>query len=131
VYQPDDKQVIKADWEDWRKSQAELAGLLDFGQYGTLLDKHDATVEPYVAEGSTNPVAGAWKLTLKPKSSSAYTIRLVVAAPDYFPKRTELEMERMKIVSELSSVDLNGKIDSKLFDFKPPVGLPVIQLSAP
>src|SRR5262249_4017595 len=53
VYQPDDKQVIKADWEDWRKSQSELAGLLDFGQYGQLLDKHDATVEPYVAEGST------------------------------------------------------------------------------
>jgi outer membrane lipoprotein carrier protein len=131
VYQPDDKQVIRADWDDWKKSQSELSGLLDFGQYGSLLDRHDVSVEPYRAEGSTIPVAGAWRLTLKPKSSTSYTIDLIVEAPDYFPKRTELAMERMKIVSELKDVELNPKLEAKIFEFKPPSGVPVIELSNP
>lgn len=131
VHQVQDKQVIRADWEDWKKSQSQLTGLLEFGQYSTLLSKHDASVQPYRLEASTEPVAGSWRLTLRPRGSSLYTLHLVLSEPDYLPRRAELEMERMKIVNELSDVEINAEIDPSTFEFKPPDDLPVIDLSAP
>jgi len=130
VHQIEEKQVIRADWEEWKKGQSQLTGLLEFGRYASILDRHAATLAPYAAEGSTSP-STAWKLTLKPKASASYTLSLVVAPPDWFPTRAELALGGLEVVNELDEVRFNPELDPALFEFKPPPGLPVIDLSGP
>ena len=74
-------------------------------------------------EGSSAPVPGTWRVSLKPKYSAAYALDFVVRAPEFLPYHMELTVDDYKIVSELLSIEINPKLDPHTFD-KPPPGLP-------
>ena len=127
IYQEEDKQVIRADWSEWKKNQPQLSGLLDFGHYSALFDKFDATLTAVEPSSAT----AVYKLALKPKSPGSYTMNLYVSPPDYFPKRTELALEGLTVSSELKDPQMNPELAASLFEWKTPSGVPVINLSAP
>ncbi len=123
IHQIEDNQVIKASWDDWKRTQYNVTGLLDFGNYATILDKHKAELDA--------PPGKPARLTLRPKDKGTYVLTLVLSPKDLFPLEWSLQLDRMKVRTELYDVRRNGDLPASMFDFKPPKDAAVINFSAP
>ncbi|MBI4052017.1 MAG: outer membrane lipoprotein carrier protein LolA [Elusimicrobia bacterium] len=121
-------QLIRTAWDSWVKTQASVVGLMDFGNYGQLLKKHDVSVDSTTLEGTLY-----YRLTLLPKvenqksSHSEYTVRLYLLPQDFFPMRIELLLGQMFMETELSRVSKNPVLKESLFKFEPPPGVELLE----
>lgn len=120
IYKPDDKQVVKASWEKWKKMKNyDFSGLLDFGDYSKILEKNEAAF-------SSSPAAIT--LTLTPKSGSkSYTLALTLSPTDYFPRGAALSLKDTEINIRFENPEKNAEIPGEIFEFKPPRGCEVIK----
>lgn len=123
IHQLDENQVIRANWEDWKKTQFNVTGLLDFGSYATILDKHVVEVEDKAGQ----PL----RLTLRPKDKAQYVLTLVLGRDDGFPSEWTLVLDKMTVKTELTDVKRNLELADGLFHFTPPPDVPVINFTAP
>jgi len=120
IYKPEDSQVVKMRWEDWKRQQmAMFSGISDFGSYSSIIEKHRATV---------TETPKAIKLTLTPKENpKLYTLILTLSPKDYFIEEITLRAGTTKAVTKLENVERNGKIPPELFEFKAPAGAEVLE----
>lgn len=121
IYKPEDKQVVRTDWNAWRRTQDQnFSGILDFGNYSALVARNETRVEGG-KDGA--PV----KVTFVPRSGAAYSLTLTLSAADHFPLEAELAVEGTVIKTRLSSVVKNGEIDKAVFKFSPPKGTETLE----
>ncbi|MBI5622844.1 MAG: outer membrane lipoprotein carrier protein LolA [Elusimicrobia bacterium] len=112
-------QVIESSFEDWRKNDPALEGLLNFGNYASLLKRYDVTVgkvaEPDAAGHRT------FRLDLRPKAKDAdFVLALTMSTKDYFPYSARLTAAGAVVESEFSEVRFNPDLSRSQFDFIPP-----------
>lgn len=121
IYKPEDKQVVRTDWNAWRRTQDQnFSGILDFGNYSALVARNETRVEGG-KDGA--PV----KVTFAPRSGAAYSLTLTLSAADHFPIEAELSVEGTVIKTRLSSAVKNGEIDKAVFKFSPPKGTETLE----
>ncbi len=121
IYKPAEKQVIKAKWKKWLKTQNnKFSGILDFGNYSTILENNEIEM----STGTRKIV-----LTLKSKkNANLYTLKLFLSAEDFFPQSALLKVKDTEIKTELFETVKNVKIKDKVFRFKPPKNCELIEL---
>ncbi|MFH1620211.1 MAG: outer membrane lipoprotein carrier protein LolA [bacterium] len=126
IYKPEDSQAVRAVWEDWQKNQStSFAGIMDFGNYASIVQKHDVTVSSLSAGGYLH-------LKFIPRGNpSLYTLELFLSPADCFPAETKLTVGRTVISTVLANIEKNGKIPAEIFEFKPPKGTNILKLGGP
>lgn len=122
IYKPEDSQVIRANWEDWRKNQSSsFSGIMDFGNYSGIIEKHEITSDAVTA-------GGLIRLKFVPKENPAlYTLTLSLSATDYFPVKASLTVGGTTIDTTLEETEKNARVPAEIFDFRPPKGVSVIE----
>lgn len=120
IYKPADRQAVKTSWSAWRRSQdRNFSGILDFGNYSSLLVRNHAAV----SGGGKEP----YEITFTPRSGAAYSLTLTLSTTDYFPQAARLEVEGTVISTDLSGVKKNGELDAGMFKFTPPKGTEILE----
>ncbi|MBI4678843.1 MAG: outer membrane lipoprotein carrier protein LolA [Elusimicrobia bacterium] len=123
-------QVIESTFEDWRKNDPALEGLLNFGDYAGLLKRYDASVGGVSAPGSDGH--RTFRLELRPKAKDAqFLLTLTMSTKDYFPYEARLVAAGALVESTFERVRFNPDLSRSLFDFTPPRDADVFRYPSP
>lgn len=121
VYKPADNYALNADWNTWVKTNSgSFAGLLDFGNYSSLLEKYDISLD--------KKVNGFIKLDLTPKAKNeSYTVSLYLGTEDFFPRQIIASVQDIVIDTKIYDVQKDAPIEDSVFKFIAPPDLPVLE----
>ncbi|MBI5881903.1 MAG: outer membrane lipoprotein carrier protein LolA [Elusimicrobia bacterium] len=112
-------QVIESSFEDWRRNDPALEGLLNFGNYASLLKRYDVSVASVSARGADGH--RSFRLDLRPKAKDAgFVLSLTLSTKDYFPYDARLTASGAVVESAFTDVRFNPDLSRSLFDFTPP-----------
>lgn len=121
IYKQDDNQVVRTDWEAWRRTQDQnFSGILDFGNYAALTARNEARV-------SGGKDGAPLTIAFVPRSGKNYSLTLTLDPADCFPTAAELTVETTVIKTTLKSVEKNAQIDRALFKFTKPKGAELLE----
>lgn len=121
IYKQDDNQVVRTDWEAWRRTQDQnFSGILDFGNYAALTARNETRV-------SGGKDGAPFTVTFVPRSGKDYSLTLTLDPADYFPTAAELTVETTVIKTTLKSVERNAPVDRALFKFTKPKGAELLE----
>ncbi|MFA6318312.1 MAG: outer membrane lipoprotein carrier protein LolA [Elusimicrobiota bacterium] len=112
-------QVIESSFDDWRKNDPALEGLLNFGDYASLLRRYDVAVGHAAAAGADGH--RVFRLDLRPKAKdAAFVLALTMSTRDYFPYEARLTAAGAVVESVFADVRFNPDLSRSVFDFTPP-----------
>lgn len=95
-------EITTLNWQEWQKGQPNQA-LFDFGNYTTLLERHNAVLrQPYLLE-------------LTPKEGEPYTLYLTLSQEDYFPTNIKIVSDLMVTEAVLSTIEKNKPLAFNTF----------------
>ncbi len=101
------KDVTQVDWNDWLAGQPNQA-LFDFGNYTSLIARHDASVLEHKD--------GLAVLRLQPKDKKQnYTLYVAVGEKDCFPSYITIQSDLMKTTAQLKNKELNIDFKKEIF----------------
>ena len=122
IYKQDDNQVVRTDWEAWRRTQDQnFSGILDFGNYAALTARNETKV-------SGGKDGAPLTVTFIPRSGKNYSLTLTLDPADYFPTEAQLAVETTVIRTRLTAVEKNAPVDPALFKFTRPKGAELLEL---
>lgn len=131
IWRESTNQVIKAKFEDWKKSEPMAQGLLDFGNYAGLLKSYDASISTQSAPDKDGYRDFALRLTPKQKGKDDFVLTLKLSTRDYFPRDTELKAGSVSVHSIFNNIRYNPPVPDERFKFTPPAGADVFESPKP
>jgi outer membrane lipoprotein carrier protein len=121
VYTPSYKQAIVDSWKKWSANSMVPASLLNFGKnFGDLKKNYEFS---YLGtEG------GDHLILLQPKKKELWKMKFWIDAERFVPKKAEVSGDNVCIVTETKNYAVNPTVDKKIFTFKAPAGVDVLQV---
>jgi len=121
IYTPKYKQVIIDSWKKWTSNSLVPITIINFGKEWKGLKKR------YVIT-SEGMDSGKYVLLFVPKEKEGYKMKFWVEPESYIPVKIEIIGNNVTIVTEMKSKTINPIIDKKIFNFKAPAGVEVMNL---
>lgn len=106
ILDENNQHVTTLSWTDWQQGQPNQA-LFDFGNYTTLVDRHQASVESQDGETAV--------LKLTPKEGEEYVLYLTLSKQDFFPRTITIQSDLMHTRADLKNTRKNSPLPADVF----------------
>ncbi len=127
IYTPRFGQVLRNSWKQWVSKNIFFPGLVGFSN--TLIELKKKYVWSVIEESNIkDEQVIRVRLTERASSGQAQTLDMWVGATDFIPRKTEFIIGTLKVVTTLSQLELNPKLDESLFNFKQPGNARLIKM---
>ncbi|MEF3280056.1 MAG: outer membrane lipoprotein carrier protein LolA [Elusimicrobiota bacterium] len=108
IVKPKDKQIIKTSYKNWKSGlEPKLKGLLEFGNYSSLLEEADVKSEK---------IESGYLLKITPKNKG-YKLKLKLNS-NFFPVEGELDLGDTIVTTILKNIEINPEVKKEEFEYK-------------
>jgi outer membrane lipoprotein carrier protein len=121
IYTPAYHQAVVDSWKKWTSSSMVPASVLNFGQSVPELKKRYTFTYKGLEDAD-------YVILLTPKAKDSWQLTFWINSESFIPAKVSLSGDNVTVTTETRNYKLNPAVDKKIFSFKAPAGVEVLNL---